>query len=324
MRNSHSPKRRGFTLVEMLVVIAIIGILAAILVPTVAAAIRKAKISAVAAELTQLTQAIEKYKLDQSDYPPDFTNRLAVVAHVRKAFPRNTQNVAAWLLTTPATQAPPKLDPAEALVVWLSGLTNNPRDPIGIGTSSGDPKTYFDFDKTRLKDADGDGWMEFYPKHGDGAPYVYFDGRVLDDPSNTNNVCAYAWAVYPLLGGPVNDPDRANTNIPRTITPTSTPSSDIGVARPYRSNIAINATTNPQAWPQSAPNTTEWLNQGKFQIVWAGLDNHFGWDNVTSNGLAFKQFPEPNYYADPQITQEEDSDNLGNFSEGQTIGDSVP
>ncbi|MEO8498536.1 MAG: prepilin-type N-terminal cleavage/methylation domain-containing protein, partial [Planctomycetota bacterium] len=72
----------GFTLVEMLVVIAIIGILAAILVPTLGAAIRRAKIGAVAMEVNQLSQAIEAYKLEFNDYPPDFTNAAAFQAHM--------------------------------------------------------------------------------------------------------------------------------------------------------------------------------------------------------------------------------------------------
>ena len=60
---------RGFTLVEMLVVIAIIAVLAAILIPTVARAKTKAKVATVRVQMTELDGAIKSYNNDYERYP---------------------------------------------------------------------------------------------------------------------------------------------------------------------------------------------------------------------------------------------------------------
>jgi prepilin-type N-terminal cleavage/methylation domain-containing protein len=63
--------RSGFTLIEMLVVIAIIGILAAVLVGA-ASHVRETSVKArVRAELTQIVTAIEAYHKKFGFYPPD-------------------------------------------------------------------------------------------------------------------------------------------------------------------------------------------------------------------------------------------------------------
>ncbi len=59
----------GFTLVELLVTVAIISLLAALLLPVLRTARIKAKIARARADLRSLGTAIETYRLDQGDYP---------------------------------------------------------------------------------------------------------------------------------------------------------------------------------------------------------------------------------------------------------------
>lgn len=66
-------KQKGFTLVELILVIAIIGFLAAILIPAVGNIGAKAKERAVRADLKTIRTAIEYYKVDFAVYPATLT-----------------------------------------------------------------------------------------------------------------------------------------------------------------------------------------------------------------------------------------------------------
>lgn len=63
---------QAFTLIELLIVVAIIGILAAIAVPNFLNAQTRAKVTRTWADLKVLTQALEQYRLDKNSYVPDF------------------------------------------------------------------------------------------------------------------------------------------------------------------------------------------------------------------------------------------------------------
>ena len=62
-------KSSGFTLVELLTVIAIIGLLAGILIPTVGGVMDKAKEVKVKNQITQLATAIRQYHSNYHYYP---------------------------------------------------------------------------------------------------------------------------------------------------------------------------------------------------------------------------------------------------------------
>ena len=62
-------KRKGFTLVEVLVVVVILGLLAALVVPRVVGRREDAKRTAAAVQIREIEQALEMYRLDSSLYP---------------------------------------------------------------------------------------------------------------------------------------------------------------------------------------------------------------------------------------------------------------
>jgi len=67
----NSPRQTAFTLMELLIVIAIIGILAALILPISGAVKKKQMLSRAQAELNQVQTAIEAYKAKLGFYPPD-------------------------------------------------------------------------------------------------------------------------------------------------------------------------------------------------------------------------------------------------------------
>ena len=71
--NSSQP-RAAFTLIELIVVIAIIGILAALIFPIVGVVNRKKQISTAQTQLKALEVAIDGYKTKLGYYPPDNPN----------------------------------------------------------------------------------------------------------------------------------------------------------------------------------------------------------------------------------------------------------
>jgi prepilin-type N-terminal cleavage/methylation domain-containing protein len=76
---AEAQRRRAFTLVEVLVVIAIIGVIAALIFPVAGAVKRWAFIHTAQAEMSQIETAIERYHSAYGFYPPDSTATISNV-----------------------------------------------------------------------------------------------------------------------------------------------------------------------------------------------------------------------------------------------------
>jgi general secretion pathway protein G len=65
----HRASQRGFTLIEIMVVVVIIGILGAIVVPQFMSRPDQAKVTAARTDIQAIATALEMYRLDNHNYP---------------------------------------------------------------------------------------------------------------------------------------------------------------------------------------------------------------------------------------------------------------
>ena len=72
-------RQSGFTLIEVMVVILIIGIMAALVVPKVMSRPDEARITAARQDIATITQALNLYRLDNGRYPSTEQGLLALV-----------------------------------------------------------------------------------------------------------------------------------------------------------------------------------------------------------------------------------------------------
>ena len=79
MKTKQNKKEDGFTLVEVMVVMVIIGLLATFVVLNVLPAQDKAMVQKARGDIAQLESAIEMYRLDMFDYPEETAGLQALV-----------------------------------------------------------------------------------------------------------------------------------------------------------------------------------------------------------------------------------------------------
>lgn len=89
--DTRNPKEAGFTLVEVMVVMVIIGLLATFVVINVLPSQDKAMMQKAKADIRILEQAVEMYRLDMMDYPPQNAGLDAL-----KTLPSGTANEAQY------------------------------------------------------------------------------------------------------------------------------------------------------------------------------------------------------------------------------------
>lgn len=85
VRNSNARAQRGFTLIEIMVVVVIIGVLGAIVVPQFMSRPDQAKVTAARSDILAISTSLEIYRLDNFSYPTTQQGLDALVKPPRSA-----------------------------------------------------------------------------------------------------------------------------------------------------------------------------------------------------------------------------------------------
>ncbi len=115
-------RERGFTLLELLVVMTIIGILAAIAVPALRDSPQRARESVLKEDLFTMRSVIDQFHGDKGFYPPDLAT-LVTEGYLRK-IPIDPMTKSAETWVTVLEQAPAPTDSTEPTAPTNPGITD--------------------------------------------------------------------------------------------------------------------------------------------------------------------------------------------------------
>ena len=82
-------KQAGFTLLELLVVIVIIGLLAGYVAPRYFSQVGKSEVQVARAQIDALEKALDNYRLDNRRYPTSEEGLAAIAPYMKKAVPND-------------------------------------------------------------------------------------------------------------------------------------------------------------------------------------------------------------------------------------------
>lgn len=128
--------QQGLTLIEIMVVVAILGLLAAMIVPNVIGQGEKAKVDLAKANMANIANALDLYKLDNNDYPSTEEGLEALVEEPPSA---KNWNPAGYLKKVPT-------DPWGNEYVYISPGVDGPYDLYSLGADGAEGGDGFNAD----------------------------------------------------------------------------------------------------------------------------------------------------------------------------------
>ncbi len=253
-----SPARRGFTLIELMVVIVIIALLIALLLPAIFGAMTRVRVAQVKTEISDMEAALSNFKAKFGMHPPSKIKLSAPGnpwdarsrAFIRRIWPQfdfATSGGGGW--TSDAVLTGP-----ECLVFFLGGVrdssgalvgfSKNPKRPFITGGSREGP--FFEFDPSRIKPSltVPDAVVYVDPLPSQTMPYAYFSS--YDGRGYTTETVGTTWRNTDCVGY---------------------------IDRAYY--ISFDAA--------SASNSNPYARQ-KYQIISPGFDMDFGTEDSNGNG----------------------------------------
>ncbi|MCA9132695.1 MAG: type II secretion system protein [Planctomycetales bacterium] len=287
---SRLATRPGFTLVEVLVVIAIIGALVGLLVPAVNIARRAFQQRAIAMECQAIATAVEAYRTKFDDYPPDGSDPAVLARHLKKAFPQMAPSELGLLTGAVSISGNPVanctfgvpggvMDPSEALVFFLGGFSDNPKYPI----SGSDGPLYLTNNGTQVR--------------SDAAAITH----IQYNPDRKNSLFPFKQSQLTLGVVAVNGQDLTISTDDGDALPAYHPSGKLmpfvyfdsrtyqqssvanrfvspenGLVYPYRSSEVNTKYSKSDASVPVRNKYFRFVNEKTFQLISAGLDDHFG------------------------------------------------
>ena len=324
--NRQPQARPGFSLIELMVVMVIIGILLALLLPAINNVTTGTQTAQIKVEIEKMAQGVAEFKTQYGQEPPSGI----ILSEAGGAW--DTQSTIAIQTMWPqfdftidrdldddgtAGEADPdgdgnpgmKLTGDECLVFFLGGVdtlgptadavadgfSSNPSDPFSSGGNR--VAAFVEFDPDRFVDTDGDGANSYTDIYEDTTvPYLYLS--------------SYNGRRYRVL----NDADIDNNGVPELYLSIDSDGNGTEDEQGY----AVYMQKDPNSLiPNSSTSTPEdgevaW-NKNGFQIICAGADGEFGCGGIWSDddGISF------NFGSGEEVLNvRAAADNITNFSSG--------